>query len=101
MNWAQFEHSRSNSVSVPFALKEGIEWELDQLEGIGVLKKVSYSDWAAPIVPVPKKDGSVRICGDYKVTINPVLDIDQYPLPKSGPFRHIGGRKEVHNIESQ
>ena len=43
----------------------------------------SYSDWAAPIVAVPKPDGTVRICGDYKVTINPVLQIDQYPVPKA------------------
>ena len=43
--------------TVPFAIKGAIEEELNRLEASGVLKKVTYSDWAAPIVPVPKKDG--------------------------------------------
>ena len=33
-------------------------------------------------MPVPKKDGSICICGDFKVTINPARRIDQCPLPK-------------------
>ena len=55
--------------------------ELCRLEQDGVLKKVSTSEWASPIVCVPKKDNKVRICGNYKVTINGVLDLEQYPLP--------------------
>ena len=66
---------------VLFALKGAIEWELNRLEETGVLEKVTHSDWAAPIVVVPKSDGTIRLCGDYKVTVNPVLDVDQYPLP--------------------
>ena len=54
-----------------------------RLEVSGILKRVTHSEWAAPIVSVPKKDGRVRVCGDYKVTVNPSLDIDQYPLPKA------------------
>ena len=68
--------------SVPFAIRDAVGAEIDRLEKMGILEKVDHSDWATPIVPVPKKDGKFRICGDYKVTINPVLDIDQHPLPR-------------------
>ena len=68
--------------SLPFALKEPVEQELHRLEEAVILTKVSHSEWAAPIVPVPKRDGKVRLCGDYKVTVNQCLDVDQYPLPK-------------------
>jgi len=67
--------------SVPYAIKGAIEQDLERLERNGIIEKVQYSDWAAPIVPVPKSDGSIRICGDYKVTVNPVLKVDQYPVP--------------------
>ena len=39
---------------VPFALKQAIELELDRLEREGIVRKVNHSQWAAPIVPVPK-----------------------------------------------
>ena len=66
---------------VPHAVKGAIEQELDRLESIGVIEKVRYSEWAAPIVPVVKPDNSIRVCGDYKVTVNSVLEVDQHPLP--------------------
>ena len=53
-----------------------------ELDWLGVLEKTTFCEWAAPIVVVPKKDGCMRICVDYKDTINPSLDVDQYPLPK-------------------
>ena len=56
--------------------------ELEPLEKEGVIEKIMHSHWAAPIVPVSKGDENLRICGDYKVTINPMLEVDQYPLPK-------------------
>ena len=68
--------------SVPFALRDRVEAELDKLVKEGILHPVQFSDWAAPIVPVVKKDGSIRICGDYKLTANRVSFTDQYPIPR-------------------
>jgi len=66
---------------VPYALREKVKAEILKLEADGILKRVDHSDWGAPIVVVPKANGSIRICGDYKVTVNPYLIVDQYPLP--------------------
>lgn len=66
---------------VPYAIKLKVEAELDRLVEKGVLEPVSRSDWATPIVPVMKKDVKPRICGDFKVALNPVLITEQYPLP--------------------
>ena len=56
---------------IPLALKDKIEADLDRMEKLGIIEKVDTSEWASPTVPVMKADGSVRHCGDYKVTINP------------------------------
>ena len=60
-----------------------MEAELDKLQSDGVISPVTFSKWAAPIVPVVKSDGKIRICGDYKLTINQAARVDKYPLPKA------------------
>ena len=65
---------------VPYAVKNEVEKELGKLEKNGVIVKTDRSDWASPIVVVPKADKSVKICGDYKVTINSAVEDEQYPL---------------------
>ena len=66
---------------VPFSLKELLEKELDCLTKDGIMTSVMLSEWASPMVVVPKTDGRVRTCVYYKVSVNPALDVDQYPLP--------------------
>ncbi|CAB4030147.1 uncharacterized protein K02A2.6-like, partial [Paramuricea clavata] len=74
--------------SVPYTMKPKIEKELERLERQETIETVQYSDWATPVVPIMKLDGSVRLCGDYKRTVNKVSRLDAYPLPKI---------EEVHN----
>ena len=67
---------------VPYQLKDKIEVELRRLQDLGIITPVQHSEWAAPIVPIMKRDGSMRLCGDYEVTVNRVLTPDNYPLPR-------------------
>ncbi|XP_037928527.1 uncharacterized protein K02A2.6-like [Teleopsis dalmanni] len=66
---------------VPFALKFKVEAALKELEDEGALRLIPFSEWATPVVPIIKPDGSIRICGDYKCTVNQMICKESYPLP--------------------
>ena len=48
---------------------------------------MKYSSWAAPIMPVLKDEkypsGPIRICGDYKISVNKAAPVDSYPIPNT------------------
>ena len=68
---------------VPYAMRQMVEDELACLVVEGTLEAVQFALWAAPTVPVLKVDkSSIRICGDFRQTVNPVLKLDRYPIPK-------------------
>uniref|UniRef100_UPI00398F58E1 uncharacterized protein n=1 Tax=Pristiophorus japonicus TaxID=55135 RepID=UPI00398F58E1 len=57
----------------------------------GIISPMEFSEWANPIV---------RICGDYKVTINCFLLQDQYPLPKADDlFATLAGGKTFTKLD--
>ncbi|XP_021354167.1 uncharacterized protein K02A2.6-like [Mizuhopecten yessoensis] len=88
--------------SAPYAIKPKVSDELDRLEEAGVLTKVRHSEWATPIVPVMKRDGSVRLCGDFKVTVNKVLEVEQYPLPRTNDiFASLAGGQKFSKLDLQ
>ena len=67
---------------VPYALRPKIEAELERFESLNIINKVETEEFSmTPIVPVLKPSGQVRICGDFKVSVNQYLDLIQYPLP--------------------
>ena len=67
---------------VPFSRMEAVDKELHRLEDLGIITRDDHSEWATPIVVVQKPNGKVRICRDYKVTVNPQLHVDQHPIPR-------------------
>ncbi|XP_062589261.1 uncharacterized protein K02A2.6-like [Saccostrea cucullata] len=86
--------------TVPYAIKEQVENELRKLVERGVLQKVKNSSWAAPVVVVPKADQSVRICGDYKMTVNRVISEEHYPLPNTDDmFASLAGGKKFTKLD--
>ncbi|KMQ86353.1 hypothetical protein RF55_14672 [Lasius niger] len=86
--------------SVPFKLIPLLEKELDELVQAGILTKVENSEWATPIVPVLKANGTIRVCGDYKSTINSKLLIDEHPLPTTNElFAKLAGGIRFSKID--
>ncbi len=49
---------------LPVGIRKGVEDELEKMLDSGVIV-CSDSEWSSPLVPVCKKDGSVRICVDF------------------------------------
>ena len=65
-----------------------------------MIEPVESSEWAAPIVPVLKPDGTVRICGDYRLTINRTVKPDTYPLPcRADLFATFAGGKSFSKLD--
>ncbi|KAJ8376341.1 hypothetical protein SKAU_G00069210 [Synaphobranchus kaupii] len=86
--------------NVPYALRPKVEAELTRLTELGVISPVEHSDWATPVVPVSKKDATVRLCGDFKVTINPALCVDKYPIPRiEDLFASLAGGQRFSKLD--
>ncbi|XP_036341450.1 uncharacterized protein K02A2.6-like [Rhagoletis pomonella] len=74
---------------IPFALMPKFTEEANRLVIAGIWKPVQFSEWASPIVLASKPDGSIRICGDFKVSINKQIDVERYPLPTRETLLHL------------
>ena len=53
---------------------------MDKLPRAGFVRP-STSPWSSPMIPVPKRDGEVRLVVDYR-EVNKLTQVDKYPLPK-------------------
>lgn len=62
-----------------------------------IISKVQMSDWRSPLVIIPKTDGGLRLCADYKVGVNPQLASANYPIRRIDLYKaylHVPVRQE-------
>ena len=67
-------------------LKDKVEVELARLQSLGIITPVKHSSWAAPVDPVLKQNGTIRLCGNYRITINTDSEGDTYHLSRVEEF---------------
>lgn len=67
--------------NIVYALRDVVDREIDRLVDSKIYEPVESSDWATPIVIVQKSNGTVRLVGDYSVTINTCIVPEDYPIP--------------------
>ena len=67
--------------TVSYYMRSKLDAEYKRLQEQCIIEPVKYSEWASPAVPVLKRDHSVRVCGDYKITVNQSIKKEVYPLP--------------------
>lgn len=69
---------------IPEWLLVGLKKEVDQMLAMGITER-SRSEWCSPVVLVPKKDGTLRFCVDFRY-LNSVSKFDSYPTPRIDDF---------------
>ena len=53
--------------------------EIQKQLSLGFISVVEYPEWLANVVPIPKNDGKVRVCVDFK-DLNKASPKDDFPL---------------------
>lgn len=88
--------------TVPYALRARVEEEIRRLESLNIIEKMENAEWGTPVVPIVKKNGNIRLCADYKVTLNKFVIDDRYPIPRiEDLFMKMRGGKVFCTLDIQ
>ena len=90
------EPVRSKGYPIPYKTREVMESEIDEMIELGVIEP-KISAYSSPIVLVPKINGSVRFCIDFR-KLNNVTEFDAEPMPN---MEEVINRMAGHRFYSQ
>ncbi|XP_038063010.1 uncharacterized protein K02A2.6-like [Patiria miniata] len=66
---------------IPLPLHPQLKAELDKMEKQGIVTRITEpTDWCAPIVIAPKKNGNIRVCVDLRM-LNKAVAREQFSIP--------------------
>lgn len=89
---------RQQPYRIPYSRRGILKDEVEKMLAARVIRP-STSPWASPTVLVPKKDGGVRFCVDFR-KLNQVAKFDAYPMPRiEEVFESIGSAKIVTTLD--
>ena len=87
----------SHPYRIPDRLKDGVREEVLKLVELGIVMP-SQSPWASLVVPVPKQDGSVRVCIDYRCLNEVTLGDPYYMCTLEEILERVGGSKAISKL---
>ena len=92
------EPVRSKPYPVPCSIRESLKMGIDDMMKMGVIREPN-SPHASPVVVVKKKDGSNRVCVDYR-KLNKLTVCDPEPMPTAVDlFQKLNGGKFFSKID--
>ena len=74
-----------------------IKEEIDKLLKAGFIRPVKQAKWLSPIVVVPKKNGKIHVCVDYR-KLNAVIVTNTFSLPFTDNVLDAGTGHDIYSF---